>query len=27
VQDWWIVCAKLSIGLEIVLDAVDGTPN
>jgi hypothetical protein len=27
VQDRCIVCAKSSIGLEIILDALDGTPG
>jgi hypothetical protein len=27
VQDWCTVCAKHTIGLEIVLDAPDGTPR
>jgi hypothetical protein len=27
VQDWCTVCAKRSIGLEIILDAPDGTPR
>ena len=27
VQDWCTVCAKRTIGSEIVLDASDGTPR
>ena len=27
VQDWCTVCAKHTIGTEIVLDALDGTPR
>jgi hypothetical protein len=27
VQDWYMVCAKSTIGLEIILDAPDGTPR
>ena len=27
VQDWCLVCAKRTIGSEIVLDAPDGTPR
>jgi len=27
VQDWCTVCAKRSIGSDIVLDAPDGTPR
>ena len=27
VQDWCIVCAKRTIGSEIILDAPDGTPR
>jgi hypothetical protein len=27
VHDWCIVCAKHTIGSEIVLDAPDGTPS
>jgi hypothetical protein len=26
-QDWCMVCAKHTIGLEIVLDAPNGTPR
>jgi hypothetical protein len=26
-QDWCTICAKHTIGLEIVLDAPDGTPR
>ena len=26
-QDWFIVCAEHTIGLEIILDAPDGTPR
>jgi hypothetical protein len=26
-QDWSTVCAKRTIGLEIILDAPDGTPR
>jgi hypothetical protein len=26
-QDWSIVCAERTIGLEIILDAPDGTPR
>jgi hypothetical protein len=26
-QDWCTVCAERDIGLEIVLDAPDGTPR
>ena len=26
-QDWCMVCAECTIGLEIVLDAPDGTPR
>ena len=27
VQDWCTVCAERTIGSEIVLDALDGTPR
>jgi hypothetical protein len=27
VQDWCTVCAKRTIGLEIILDAPNGTPR
>jgi hypothetical protein len=27
VQDWCTVCAKYTIGSEIILDAPDGTPR
>jgi hypothetical protein len=27
VQDWCTVCAKHTIGLEIILDTPDGTPR
>jgi hypothetical protein len=27
VQDWCMVCAKRTIGLEIILDTPDGTPR
>ena len=27
VQDWCAVCAERTIGSEIVLDALDGTPR
>jgi hypothetical protein len=27
VQDWCTVCAKHTLGLEIVLDTPDGTPR
>ena len=27
VQDWCMVCAKHTIGLEIILDATNGTPR
>ena len=26
-QDWCMVCAEHTIGLEIILDAPDGTPR
>jgi hypothetical protein len=26
-QDWSTVCAELTIGLEIIFDALDGTPR
>jgi hypothetical protein len=26
-QDWCMVCAECPIGLEIILDAPDGTPR
>jgi hypothetical protein len=26
-QDWCLVCTKCSIGIEIILDAVEGTPR
>jgi hypothetical protein len=27
VQDWCTVCTEHTIGIEIVLDALDGTPR
>jgi hypothetical protein len=27
VQEWCMICAKCTIGSEIVLDAPDGTPR
>jgi hypothetical protein len=26
-QDWCLVCTKCSIGIEIILDALEGTPR
>jgi hypothetical protein len=26
-RDWCMVCVERSIGLEIILDALDGTPR
>jgi hypothetical protein len=26
-QDWCLVCTECSIGIEIVLDTLDGTPS